>query len=46
MVDGGRCHKISCIFGDIDHMATTNADFERSQAVLEKQDVVLPLNVV
>ena len=46
MVDGGRSHKISCIFGDIDRMATKNADFERSQAVLEKNDLVLPLNVV
>ena len=46
MVDNGRSHRISCIFGDIDRMATTNADFERSQAVLEKQDLVLPLNVV
>ena len=46
MVDGGGSHKISCIFGDIDRMATTNADCERSRAVLEKQDLVLPLNVI
>ena len=27
-------------------MATTNPDFETSSAVLEKQDLVLPLNVI
>ena len=46
MVDGGRSHKINCIFGDIDRMATTNVDFERSRAVLEKHDILLHLNVV
>ena len=43
---GGRSHKISCIFGAIDRMATTNTDFEISQAALEKHDVLLHLNVV
>ena len=46
MVDGGRSHKISCIFGDIDRMATKNADLERSKAVIDKQDLVLHPNVV
>ena len=46
MVDGGPSEKISCIFCDIDLMETINADFERSRAVLEKHDIVLPLNVV
>ena len=46
MVDGGPSEKISCIFGDIDRMETITADFERSRAVLEKHDLVLPLNVV
>ena len=45
-MDGGRFHKISCIFGDIDRMTTTNAHFERSRAVLEKHNLVLPLNFV
>ena len=39
-------HKISCIFAAINHMATRNADIKRSQAALEKRDVVLQLNVV
>ena len=45
-MDVGRSHNISCIFRDIDCMATKNADFERLQAVLEKLDVVLHINVV
>ena len=45
-MDGGRFHKISCIFDAIDLMATTNADFERSRAVIEKGDLVLHLNVL
>ena len=42
----GRSHKIKFIFGDIDRMATKNPDLERSQAVIEKQDIVVHLNVV
>ena len=45
-MDGWRSHKIRCIFGAIDCIATKNADFEISRAVLEKRDVVLHLNVV
>ena len=43
---GGRSHKISCILGAIDRMATESADFERLRVVLERCDVVLHLNVV
>ena len=43
---GCRPHKISCIFGAIYRTATKNADFKRSQAVHEKRDVILYLNVV
>ena len=46
MVNGGPSHKISCIFGDIDRMEKINADIKTSRAVIEKQDLVLPLNVV
>ena len=45
-MDGGRFHKISCIFDAIDLMATKNADFERSRAVIEKRNLVLPLIVI
>ena len=45
-MDGGGSHKISCIFGDIDCMETTNADFERSRWVIEIHDIILHLNVV
>ena len=41
-----RSHKINFIFGDIDCMATKNADFERSIAVIENIDLILNLNVV
>ena len=41
-----QSQKISCIFDDIDRMATNNADFEISREVLEKIDVVLHLNAV
>ena len=46
LVDEGRYHKISCIFSDVDCMATKNTDSERSQAVIEKPDLVFHLNVV
>ena len=46
MMYGEPSHKISCIFGDIDCMEKINADFEKSRAVLEKHDLVLPMNVV
>ena len=45
-IAGWRSHKISCIFGAIDCIATKNADFDRSRAVLEQRDLVLHLNVV
>ena len=41
-----RSHKINFIFGDIDCMATKKPDFKRSRAVIEKQDLVLYMNVV
>ena len=41
-----RFHKINFILGDIDCMATKKPDLERSWAVIEKQDLVLHLNVV
>ena len=40
MVDGGRSHKISCIFGDIDRMKTTHVDLETSRAVIKNHDLV------
>ena len=40
MVYGRRSHKISCIFGDIDRMASTNPYLEISQAVLVKPVLV------
>ena len=43
-MDGGRFHNIRCIFDAIDLMATKNPDFERSQEVIEKRDLVLHLN--
>ena len=45
-MDGRRFQKISYIFEAIDIMATKNADFERSRAVIEKRDIVLHLNVI
>ena len=42
----GRSQKINFIFGYIDCMATKNRDLETSQAVIEKQDLVLHQNVV
>ena len=44
MVDVGRSNKISCIFGDIDFMATKNADFEITWAVFENPDIIFHLN--
>ena len=41
----GRSHKIKFIFKDIDRMAIKNSDLERSRAVIEKQNLVLHLNV-
>ena len=45
-MDGGRFHKIICIFDAIDIRGTKNEDFERSRAVIEKRDLVLPLIVI
>ena len=45
-IDRAVFYKINYIFGDIDFMATKNADLERSRAVIEKQDIVLHLNIV
>ena len=45
-IDRAVFYKINYIFGDIDFMATKNADLERSRAVLEKCDIVLHQNVV
>ena len=40
-MNGGRFHKISCIFDAIDLMETKNADFEISLAGIEKRDLLL-----
>ena len=45
-MNGERFHKISCIFDAIDLMATENAYFEWSRAVIEKRDLIIFLIVV
>ena len=45
-MDWGCFHNIVCVFDAIDLMETWNADFERSRAVIEKRNIVLPLIVI
>ena len=43
-IDRAVFYKINYIFGDIDFMATKNADFEITWAVFENPDIIFHLN--